>query len=48
MKMFGSNAVETNGALQGMVSDVVKIGEDYSKNEMEKIIDEIVEKMRRK
>ena len=49
MKMFGSNAVEANGVLQGMVSDVVKIGEDYSEDRLEKIINnfvEIMEKMK--
>ena len=45
MKMFGSNAAEANGALQGMVSNIVKIGEDYSEDRLEKVIDEIVEKM---
>ena len=45
MKMFGSNAVEANGALQGMVSNVVRIREDYSEDKLEKVIDEIVEKM---
>ena len=40
------NAAEECGFWNNVSADIVKIGEDYTKNKLEEVIEEIIQKMK--